>query len=384
MEGEAMGSMRKGWRAIGTLAFVTATLTGGAVFGLAPTAQAASARATTSTAAAVAPVTAPGISAPPDVVVGAADGSVNLNVTLTAPGVNPVTVNYATASGTTGSNTFCVGSSYGYVGQQGTLTFQPGVTSQTVRVPLLDCGASLSSGFQEFTLNLSGNSSDSTLVRARTQIDITGDAAATSTPGLYVRDAVVDNSAGAIEVPVVLGWPSGAASGVPVSVSYSTHDGSAVAGTDYSATSGTLTFAPGETAQNITVPILNRSGAAKARSFSVTLGTPTNAKIADGTGVVTIGASGGAAVTAPGISAPPAISVGKGDGYVNLPVTLSAPGVSAVTVHYATTNGTTQGFTACQLATYSYVPVQGTLTFQPGVRSQTVRVPLLNCGQTAK
>src|SRR5215472_16298470 len=176
MEGEAMGSMRKGWRAIGTLAFVTATLTGGAVFGLAPTAQAASARATTSTAAAVAPVTAPGISAPPDVVVGAADGSVNLNVTLTAPGVNPVTVNYATASGTTGSNTFCVGSSYGYVGQQGTLTFQPGVTSQTVRVPQLDCGASLSSGFQEFTLNLSGNSSDSTLVRARTQIDITGDA----------------------------------------------------------------------------------------------------------------------------------------------------------------------------------------------------------------
>src|SRR5215472_16725923 len=169
MEGEAMGSMRKGWRAIGTLAFVTATLTGGAVFGLAPTAQAASARATTSTAAAVAPVTAPGISAPPDVVVGAADGSVNLNVTLTAPGVNPVTVNYATASGTTGSNTFCVGSSYGYVGQQGTLTFQPGVTSQTVRVPLLNCGQTAKG---TFSLNLSGNSSDSTITRAQTIITV--------------------------------------------------------------------------------------------------------------------------------------------------------------------------------------------------------------------
>jgi Calx-beta domain-containing protein/fibronectin type III domain protein len=372
-----MASIRKGWRAVGTLAFITAMLTGGAIFGSASAAHAASA------APAAAAVTAPGILAPPDVVVGAADGAVNLKVTLSAPGVSPVTVNYATANGTTQGFTACQGATYGYVPEQGTLTFQPGVRSQTVRVPLLNCGVSLPLGFQEFSLNLSSNSSDSTIVRGSTQIDITGDASAASTPGLYVRDAVVDNKAGTIEVPVLLGGPSGAASGVTVSVPYSTHDGSAVAGTDYTATSGTLTFPAGETAQNITVPIVNRSGAAKARSFSVTLGTPVNAKVADGTGIVTIQASGGTAVTAPGISAPPNTMDSKGDGYVNLPVTLSAPGTSPVTVNYATANGTTQGFTACQGTTYGYVPEQGTLTFQPGVRSQTVRVPLLNCGQTA-
>jgi hypothetical protein len=163
-----MGSMRRSWRAVGALALITATLTGGAVFGSAAAAQAASVRATTS-AAAAAPVTAPGILAPPDVVVGAADGAVNLDVTLSAPGVNPVTVNYTTANGTTNSNTSCSGSTYGYVGQSGTLTFQPGVTSQTVRVPLLNCGQTAKG---TFTLNLGSNSSDSTIARAQTTITV--------------------------------------------------------------------------------------------------------------------------------------------------------------------------------------------------------------------
>ena len=293
-----------------------------------------------------------------------------------------MTVQYFTGNGTTSSRTACSGTAYGFVGQSGTLAFQPGVTTQTIRVPLLNCGVSLTSGFQEFTLNLYGNSADSTIVRAQTQIDITGDAAAASTPGLYVRSAVVDNSAGTISVPVLLGGPSGAASGSPVSVPYSTHNGSAVAGTDYASTSGTLVFPAGETAENITVPILHRSGPAQARSFSVTLGTPTHATVAAGTGVVTIGASGATPVTAPGILAPPDVVVGAADGSVNLNVTLTAPGVNPVTVEYTTSYGTTSPDTACYGTGYGYVGQAGTLTFEPGVTTQTIRVPLLNCGQT--
>jgi Calx-beta domain/Fibronectin type III domain len=370
-----MDSMRRGRRAVGTLTLITA-LAGSAVLGLASTSQAASASASAATTA----VTAPGISAPPDVVVGAASGPVHLNVTLSAPGIDQVTVNYTTANGTTDSGSSCQSNFYSYVGQQGTLTFNPGVTSQTVTVPLLNCGISLTSGFQEFTLNLSGNSTDSTLVRARTQIDITGNAPATSTPGLYVRDAVVDNTAGTINVPVLLGGPSGAASGLKVSVPYTTHDGTAVAGTDYTTTSGILTFLAGQTAENITVPIKDRSGSAPARSFSVTLGTPTNAKIADGTGVVTIGASGGGKVTAPGISAPADVVAGASDGYIDLPVTLSAPGINPVTVNYTTANGTTDSSSGCQSTFYSYLGYSGTLTFQPGVTLQAIRIPLLSCG----
>jgi large repetitive protein len=379
-----MRSIRGQWLKVGLLTVMTMALTGATTVGLAPASLAAPARATSSADPATTPVAAPGISAPANVVVGAADGSVQLNVTLNAPGVNPVTVNYGTANGTTSSNTYCNGTDNGYVGQSGTLTFAPGTTSQPVTVSLLNCDASLGSGFEVFYLNLSSNSSDSSIVRASTQIDITGDAPATSTPGLYVQGAEVDNSAGTIDVPVLLGGPSGAATSVAVTVPYSTHNGSAVAGTDYTSTSGTLTFPPGETAQNITVPILQRSGSAPARSFTVTLGTPTNATVAQGTGVVTIGASGAKATATPKISASLNTVVSRVAGYVDLPVTLKAPGVNPVTVNYGTANGTTSSNTYCNGTDNGYVGQGGTLTFEPGVTTQVVRVPLLNCGQAAK
>jgi large repetitive protein len=379
-----MRSSRRHWLTVGLLTVMTMALTGAATVGLAPPSLAAPATATSSAGPATNAVATPGISAPADVVVGAADGSVQLNVTLNAPGVNPVTVAYTTANGTSTSNTGCVYASSGYVGQSGTLTFEPGVTTQVVRVPLLNCGTSLGTGFGVFSLNLSGNSSDSSIVRASTQIDITGDAPDASTPGLYALGAAVDNSAGTIEVPVVLGGPSGASTSVAVSVPYSTHNGSALSGTDYTSTSGTLTFPPGETAQNITVPILARSGSAPARSFTVTLGTPTNATVAQRTGVVSIGASGATPVATPGISAPADTVVGAIDGYVDLPVSLNAPGVNPVTVAYTTANGTSTSNTGCVYASSGYVGQSGTLTFEPGVTTQVVRVPVLNCGQTAK
>ncbi len=325
-------------------------------------------------------VTNPGISAPPNVVVGATDGYVDLPVTLSAPGINTVTVNYATADGSGGSNTGCEFASSIYQGQGSTLTFLPGVTSQVVRVPLLNCKASLSTGFYTFYLNLS-SPSGATIVDGRTQVDVTGDTPGGSTSGLFVKNAVVDASVGTVQVPVVLGGPSGSAQGLPVTVNYTTVNGSAKSGTDYKATTGTLTFPAGETAQNISVPITNHTGA--TRSFSVTLSTPSsNATIATGTGTVTIEANNGSAVTNPGISAPPNVVVGATDGYVDLPVTLSAPGINTVTVNYATADGSGGSNTGCEFASSIYQGQGSTLTFLPGVTSQVVRVPLLNCPQT--
>jgi len=329
-------------------------------------------------------VSSPGISAPPDVVVGEADGHVNLRVSLNAPGTSTVTVNYTTADVTAvGSNpnpTPCP--TYAYMVASGTLTFTPGVTSQVVSVTINNCHLSIASGFQTFTLNLSGNSLDSTITRAITQVDITGDNDTGATPALYVRDAVVDNRAGTVSVPVLLGGPSGLASTSTVTVAYATHSGSAIGGADFTNTSGTLTFTPGETAQNITVRIIDRAGSAPARSFTVTLGTPSHATIADGTGVVTIGASGAPAVSSPGISAPPDVVVGAADGYIDLPVTLSAPGTSSVTVNYTTADVTAVGSNpnSAPCPTYAYMVASGTLTFTPGVTTQVVRVDLNNCG----
>jgi cyanophycinase-like exopeptidase len=66
-----------------------------------------------------------------------------------------------------------------------------------------------------------------------------------------------------------------------VSVAYATANGSAVAGTDYTATSGTVTFAPGQTIQSFSVPILDDglSGETSPETVALTLSSPSNAAL---------------------------------------------------------------------------------------------------------
>jgi aryl-phospho-beta-D-glucosidase BglC (GH1 family) len=74
----------------------------------------------------------------------------------------------------------------------------------------------------------------------------------------------------------------------PVSVAYSTADGTAIQGTDYMATAGILTFAPGQMQQTLTVTILADLTNTTDETFSVVLQDPVNAIIAGGgTGTIT-------------------------------------------------------------------------------------------------
>ena len=238
--------------------------------------------------ASVASVSSPTISAPPDVVVGEASGSVSLRIRLNAPGTSTVTVAYATANGTALSSTGCVQNADTYVGVRGTLKFVPGKTSKVVRVMLNNCHVA---GFGSFTFNLSTTPMNATTARDSTNIGIVGDGNVIASPGLYVRNAVVDSDAGTVAIPVLLGGPSGTASNSTVTVNYATSNGTATAGTDYTMTSGTLTFGPGPTAANVAVAIAKRSTSVPSRSFTLTLASPVNAGIVNGTGTVVIGAA---------------------------------------------------------------------------------------------
>jgi len=74
-----------------------------------------------------------------------------------------------------------------------------------------------------------------------------------------------------------------------VQVDYATQDGSAVQGTDYNQTNGTLTFAPGETSKTITVRVHSRGNIYnQSRDFLVNLSNPRGASISDGQGRGTI------------------------------------------------------------------------------------------------
>ncbi len=86
--------------------------------------------------------------------------------------------------------------------------------------------------------------------RASSRVSIVDNDTVVPTPRLFVRDAVVDEKDGNALVSVLLGGPGGQASNSTVTVDYATADGTANAGSDYVARSGTLSFAPGETAKD--------------------------------------------------------------------------------------------------------------------------------------
>src|SRR5262249_44381799 len=76
-----------------------------------------------------------------------------------------------------------------------------------------------------------------------------------------------------------------AASTAPVTVQFATADNTASAPADYQSTSGTRTFAPGQTTQTITVPVNGDTLGEANETFLVNLSNPSGAAIANGQGV---------------------------------------------------------------------------------------------------
>jgi surface-anchored protein len=81
----------------------------------------------------------------------------------------------------------------------------------------------------------------------------------------------VNEAAGTATITVSRGFGSDG----PVTVDYATSDGTAQAGVDYTATSGTLSFADGETSKTITIPILVDGFVENNETINLTLSNPT-------------------------------------------------------------------------------------------------------------
>jgi hypothetical protein len=149
-----------------------------------------------------------------------------------------------------------------------------------------------------------------------------------------------------------------------VSVSYTTANGSAAAGTDYQAKSGTLTFAPGETSRTVTVQVIGDRAPEADESFFVNLGSA-NAIIGDAQGQGTI------------IDDEPRIrisDVSKSEGrkgkstQFTFTITLSASYVQPVTISYRTVDG------SANTSDVDYIAKTDTLTFKPGETQKTITI----------
>jgi len=106
-------------------------------------------------------------------------------------------------------------------------------------------------------------------------------------PSLSINDvSVVEGNAGTVNA--VFTVTLSAASGQSVGVNYATADGTATQPADYTNTSGTLTFTPGQTTRTITVPVIGDVSPEANETFFVNLSGATNATIADNQGLGTI------------------------------------------------------------------------------------------------
>lgn len=275
-------------------------------------------------------------------------------VTLSSASGLTVTVDHATAAGTATAVT-------DYTTTSGTLTFTAGTTSQTIVVPVL--GDTLSEATETFTVTLS-NAANATIGDAQAVGTIIDDDAS---PSLFVNDVTVtEGSSGTVTAAFDVQLT--AASGQTVTVSWATADQSATQPGDYSTGGGTLTFAPGVTRQTASVTVLGDTLDEANETFLVNLSSPVNAPIIDAQAIGTITDD----------DAPPAASIGgatvtegnAGTTNAVFTVTMSAASGQTVSLGYATANGSAS-------AAADYTTTAGTLTFSPGVTSQTITVPVL-------
>ncbi|HFT6993234.1 TPA: putative Ig domain-containing protein [Stenotrophomonas maltophilia] len=136
---------------------------------------------------------------------------------------------------------------------------------------------------EDFFVNVT-NVSGATLTDGQGRGTIINDDAA---PSLSIADInVTEGNSGT--TPAVLTVTLSAASALPVQVQYATANVTAVAPTDYTAASGTLSFPPGTTTQTITVLVNGDTTVEPDETFQVNLSNPVNASVADGSAVVTI------------------------------------------------------------------------------------------------
>jgi hypothetical protein len=193
-------------------------------------------------------------------------GTATITVSITGTSSSTMTVNYASSNGsaTAGSD---------YTATNGILTWTPGQTgNRTFPVGILTDGMDEPDETVNLTLSVPVNCSiTGTNPETLTIIDDDG------APSVFFTDTPYTNpETGTATITVALAGTSSST----VSVDYATSNGTATAGSDYTATSGTLTWTPGQTGnRTFPVAILTDGIDEPDETVNLTLSVPVNCSI---------------------------------------------------------------------------------------------------------
>ena len=277
----------------------------------------------------------------------------NLIATLSAASEKTITVDYATSDGTA-----TAGDDYTAVSTT-TLTFNAGDVSKNIPVTVVSDNIN---EVDETVIVTLSNPSNVTINDAIGELTIADD---DNAPTISIADATIPDE---ISTPRTVTVSLSTESAQTVEVDYATADGTAVAVNDYIATSGTVTFNPGETSQTISVTMVQDNLAEVDEVFNIDLSNPVNATISDNQSEVTITDDEGTPV----LSVADASTSDETAANLVATVSLSGPSSQTITVDYATSDNTAT-------AGDDYTAISATpLTFNPGDVSKTVNIAILS------
>jgi hypothetical protein len=262
------------------------------------------------------------------------------------------TVNYSTTNGTALAG-------IDYTASSGTLTFNDGVAQAAILVPLLR--NTNATGDLLFTVGLSNPSFAVQIGTPGVTTVILQDA--DTRLSFTTNSSTVLKNAGNAVIAVICSNTNAE----PVSVSYATTNGTAVAGTDYTVTSGTLTFSNGVSIQTFSVPVINNSAINGNHVFNVTLSNPTgNGRLASPTqqAVTIIDSNSGLNLSSAGYT------VSKTGGSAVIAVYRTDYTDTVTTVDFVATNGTA-------INGLNYYATNGTLVFTNGDTIKSFSVPII-------
>ncbi len=208
-------------------------------------------------------------------------GSVTVSVRRASGSTGATSVSYATVDGTAHAGS-------DYTARSGTLSWASGdLTARNFAIPV--SATNLFAGTRSFSVKLTNATNGTTLgTPGTTTVTIHGAAAGVMRFSPYSYS--VKQSAGSVTISVQrVGGTTGA-----VSVAYATANGTGSAGRDYTAKSGTLSWAAGDAStKTIVVPINRLSVFANTRGFTVNLSSPTNGALLGNPVTATVTISGG-------------------------------------------------------------------------------------------
>lgn len=157
---------------------------------------------------------------------------------------------------------------------------------------------------------------------------------------------------------------------VAVAATFKTIDGTALAGSDYAATTGTVRFAAGISTATIRIPITNDALNESDETFYIELSNATGGASIGGKSLLTAiiindDSAGGL------IQWGPDVKVNENAGVANLTIVRQGSTAGIVTVNYTTANSSAQ-------AGGDFTATSGAITFNPGETTKTVTIPILD------